>query len=104
MAALWSVAGVFAVTGGLIWAWVAFGLTVRILRSGRVVRRLETRELLPYTLLAKYRFLGGLGALAAKMGVRSSTHVPKEIVDAYRSIELDDMKQLRDIFVEMDTL
>jgi beta-hydroxylase len=103
-ALLWVIVGGLALTGALVWASVAFGITVRVLRSGRVVRRLETRQLLPYTLFAKYRVLGAIGALAAKMGAKSSKNIAKEVVDAYRAIELDDMKHLRDIFVEMDTL
>src|SRR6185312_2417484 len=84
--------------------WIVFVACVIFLRHPRVRRRLETRTLLPYTLFARYRFLGGLGAAAAKLRVPSSRKVPREIIDAHRAIRLEDMKGLRDIFAEMDAL
>ena len=94
----------FALTGFLIWAWIVFVIAVRVFRHPRVVRRLQSRQWLPYSEYAKYHFLGALAALAAKMRLKSAQQVPVEVVDAYRAITLDDMRNLRDIFVEMDTL
>jgi aspartyl/asparaginyl beta-hydroxylase (cupin superfamily) len=93
----------FIVTGVLVWAWIVLAVAVGVLKHGRVQRFLERPSLFPYTLFARYRLLGGIGNIYAKLGVRSAVR-RREIIDAHRAIKLDDTKALRDIFVEMDEL
>jgi aspartyl/asparaginyl beta-hydroxylase (cupin superfamily) len=91
-------------TGVLVWGWIAFVLGIAVFKHPKVQRRLETKSLFPYTLFAHYRFLGGLGATLAKLGVPSARKVPREVIAAYQAISLDDTKGLRDILVTMDGL
>ncbi len=101
MTFLWIAALVTAV---LVWFRLALVVSFGFFRKNRVRGRLETRELLPYSMFAKYRILGALGAVSRAMRIKSAMHVPLEIIDAHRSIKLDDMKELRDIMVDMDAL
>ena len=94
---------VFVATGVLVWCWLVLAMSVAVLNHGRVRRLLETRRLMPYTLFARYRFLGALGGMALKLGLKSAVR-DREIIEAHRAITLREMEQLRDIFVEMDDL
>ena len=100
MTFLWTAAMVTAVA---VWSVLVLVVTIRFFKKNGVRRRLESRELLPYTLFARFRLLGVVGAVASALQPKSK-RVPQEIIDAHRSIKLDDMKKLRDIMVEMDTL
>ena len=93
----------FVTTGVVVWCWLVLAIGVAVLNHGRVRRMLETRRLLPYTLFARYRFIGALGRVLAKLRVPSAVR-DREIIDAHRAIKLDEMTELRDIFVEMDEL
>ena len=93
----------FLLTGVLVWIWLVVAIGVAVLNHGRVRRMMETRTLLPYTMFARYRFLGALGNLLATLRLPSAVR-NKEIIDAHRAITLDDMAKLRDVFVEMDAL
>ena len=93
----------FAVTGVLVWGWLLLAMGVAVLKHERVRRLLETRQLLPYTMLARYRFLGALGGMLARLRLPSAVR-DREIIDAHNAITLADMQQLRDVYVELDAL
>jgi aspartyl/asparaginyl beta-hydroxylase (cupin superfamily) len=94
----------FVVTGLLVWALVAFLFSVAVFNHPIVRRRLETKRLLPYTLLAQYRLKGEFVAFMARLGLIGANKVPREVVKAHRAIKLEDTEQLRDVLVEMDAL
>ena len=96
---IWLLAG----TGVLAWAFVLLALAVAVLKRGPVQRVLGSKQLLPYSMFAHYRFLGALGGMLVKLGLPSAVR-DREIIEAHNAITLGDMEQLRDIYVEMDAL
>ena len=90
-------------TGVVVWVWLAIALAVAFVNHGRVRRMMETRRWLPYSMFARYRFLGALGGFLAWLRVPSAVR-DREIIDAHRAISLGDTEQFRDILIEMDQL
>ena len=91
-------------TGLLVWSLIVLLVAVAVFMHPRVRRRLETRRLLPYTLYTQYRLKGAFIGALARLRLLSANKVPREIIDAHRAIKMEDVEQLRDVLVEMDTL
>lgn len=91
----------FAVTGIVAWLFAALLAVVYVLTRRRVRRRLESRQLLPYTLSAAYRFKGWLMSQVRRVGLGKAS---PDIIAAHKAIKLADMKHLRDVMAEMDEL
>ncbi len=92
------------VTGALAWCFIALEAVGIVLKRGPIYRRLHGRSLLPYTQFFGYRYKGGMAAMLKRIGHPAAKRIPPEIIDAHRAIKLDDTRQLRDVFLEMDKL
>jgi beta-hydroxylase len=87
-----------------VWVLFAFKVGVRVLRQFGLKRRFESPGLLPYTLFLRYRSVGWMMAASTKVGLLKKGAVAPEIINAHRTIKLDDMQNLRDVLREMDAL
>src|SRR5687767_8154695 len=96
----------FQVSGVLAWLTIGLVFTLLVILNalGRrpVKRRLSQPALAPYTWWATYRVKGFLMALARRLGKGKS--LPAEVVQAHREVQLASMKQLRDVYAEIDRL
>jgi len=94
------------VSGVIAWLAVAFVFAVLValnLLGRRVVQsRLHTPAMAPYTWWATYRVKGFMMAFWRRLGL--AKNLPAEVVQAHRDVQLDSMKKLRDVYVEVDRL
>ena len=96
----------FQVTGVLAWTAVvlivALVVVLQVLKRGPVKRRLHQPSTAAYTWWFGYRFRGFMMALLRRFGVAKG--MPAEVVQAHRDVQLESMKKLRDVYVEIDKL
>jgi aspartyl/asparaginyl beta-hydroxylase (cupin superfamily) len=86
---------------GLLLLAVTKKVLGRIRRSRAMQRYLTSEKVLPYTMLAQYRYRGLLAAgVARAFGVK----VAPEIIEAHKAITLEGMTRFRDALRELDTL
>ena len=88
-----------AISGGVMWAFVAVVITIAVLKHPSVRRKLLARRLYPYTMLLKTRVNSWVVAIFGR-----KAKIPNDLVVALRSTKLNDMAHLRDAMVELDTL
>ncbi len=92
------------VTGIVVWASLALIISLSFFARPRVRRWLERPALYAHSFWLRYRLEGMfLGALVGLRLVRPG-RVPPEVVSAFRSATLDDLKRLRDMLHEVDAL
>jgi beta-hydroxylase len=92
---------ILTITGVLVWFFIAICVGLAFIEHPRVKRVLGSRRLLPYTMFVEYRLKGWFGAGATRLRLAK---VAPEIIAAHRAITLPDMKHLRDVLAEVDTL
>jgi len=83
---------------------MALLIVVSLLSRARVRRLLESPALYPYSLWSRYRLWGATLAAFAPLGARNARRVSPEVVAAFRTARLDDLKALREILHEVDRL
>jgi aspartyl/asparaginyl beta-hydroxylase (cupin superfamily) len=97
----------FLQISGLI-AWAAVSLIVLLLavtvalKRGPVKRRLYQPSAAPYSWWAGYRYKGFVMAVMRRLGF--AKRLPPEVISAHREVQLESMKKLRDVYVEIDKL
>jgi aspartyl/asparaginyl beta-hydroxylase (cupin superfamily) len=98
------IASFFTATGLAVWAVLAFFMGLALLGRPRVRRWLERPALYPYTVWARYR-LSGIAVAALKWArLPRARRVSPEVIAAFRSAGLDDLKALREALYEVDRL
>lgn len=87
------------VTGAIVWFVIALGIVKKVLGSTPLRRTLRTPAVAPYVMYLQCRITGFLGSL-----FRKKTQMAPELIQAFHGAKLDDMKELRDSLLELDTL
>jgi aspartyl/asparaginyl beta-hydroxylase (cupin superfamily) len=98
------ISGFLVATGVAFWAAFGLAIGVHALNRARVRRVLERPAFYPYTLCLRYRIGGFLLATASRLGLARARLVPPEVVKAFRSARVDDLKELRAVLHEANDL
>ena len=96
----------FQMSGIAAWlliAGVAIALVMLVLvNKGPLMRRLHQPSTAPFTWWATYRLKGFVMAVMRRLG--AARRLPGDVVRAHREVQLASMRQLRDVYAEIDKL
>ena len=91
-------------TGIVVWALIALAMALSFFQRARVRRMLEGPALFPYSHWTRYRLYGATVAAFARLGSAKARRLSPDVVTAFRTARLADLRSLRDLLHEVDGL